>query len=36
MAKDVDSLYVDFENGDTIEATGKEIYDPLLTVAKHG
>ena len=22
------SLYVDFENGDTIEATGKEIYDP--------
>ena len=29
MAKDVDSsLYVDFENGDTIEATRKEIYDP--------
>ena len=23
-------LYVDFENGDTIEATGKEIYDLTL------
>ena len=31
MAKDVDQLlYVDFENGDTIEATGKEIYDLIF------
>ena len=29
MAKDVDQLlYVDFENGETIQATGAEIYDP--------
>ena len=31
MARDADSklLYVDFENGETIQATGAEIYDPI-------
>ena len=39
MAKDADSqpFTVDFANGDTIQATGAEIYDPqCLTVVRLG